>query len=619
MIGQPETKKQASAWLTQRALHLLRPLMGVINPEQAKLNLEGRASDHDARADRLESFARPFHLYALLLGHLGDEMPEENASWQTQLSQCLANGANRSHPAYWGPSTNFHQHVVEMGLLVLSLEICRKQFWDALDPAARKITLDWLETARSVAMHWNNHMFFGIFILEFLKKEGRGRSGDQALIDGWFRELESMYRAEGWFRDGLNDSADYYNAYAFHYYGLNWSLFFGDDQHQRHQFWADRASLFLDSIQFAFASNGGVPNFGRSQTYRFATLAPFGPAIQLGCCPIPDSQVRRLAEDHLDFFLKKEIYTPEGWLNIGWTDENTAIAETYSCVSSTYWAAKGFSLLLLPLDHPFWETETADTNETYIDGERHANSVGLSFRRFDGDTELINTGSAISGMNLRFFAAKWSKFTYRASAGVVLPHKDNLHPLDLALVANFGSVRMGRHITNPIEFGEHFARCAYTLGDKNHDDMVAVETLIAWRGPWIYIEHIVDSTADCVLRQGGFALGYPASSVPTESRLGEQSLKLSTDGNVSMLQPLTGFQSTEIDGDQIGSGRRHTLYPHHTIPVAVAPIEGGQSRIDCLIYFGPPGDRAAPWSAQTNGDTLLLRHPHYDEWNPHNA
>ncbi len=465
-------------------------------------------------------------------------------------------------------------------------------------------------------MHWNNHMFFGIFALEFLHKEGRARPGDKTLIQSWLRELQTMYRGGGWFRDGLNDSADYYNAYAFHYYGLNWALFYGHNDPEQCEYWTNRAEKFLSGFQYLFAQDGGVPNFGRSQTYRFATIAPYGPAIMLDCCPTVHSQVRRLTEDHLDFFLQKDVLTPEGWLSIGWTDENPAIAETYSCVSSTYWAAKGFSLLLLPREHPFWQTEAATKAEAYPDGHQQVASVGLTFRRFSGDTEIINTGSAIALMNLRYFASKWSKLAYRASAGTVLPDQENPHPLDLSLVAEFGDLRLGRHLTYPIMFGADFARCAYTLGHKTFDEMVAVETHLAWRGPWLYVAHNIHASAPCTLKQGGFALGFDDFKTVTTDNHQVDRIAITGLQSTSVLQTIDGFQTCFSTPDCVGSKRRHTLCQHHLIPATEASVAAGKSTLACLIYFGPTGAQASQWTAHNNNNSLLFTHPLYDDWNP---
>jgi hypothetical protein len=46
---------------------LLAPLAALMRPGRADLPLPGRPSDHDAQADRLESFARPLFLAALYL------------------------------------------------------------------------------------------------------------------------------------------------------------------------------------------------------------------------------------------------------------------------------------------------------------------------------------------------------------------------------------------------------------------------------------------------------------------------------------------------------------------------------------------------------------------------
>src|SRR5581483_1761484 len=49
------------------ARHLLEPLAALMSPGRADIPIKGAASDHDAQADRLESFARPLTLAAFLL------------------------------------------------------------------------------------------------------------------------------------------------------------------------------------------------------------------------------------------------------------------------------------------------------------------------------------------------------------------------------------------------------------------------------------------------------------------------------------------------------------------------------------------------------------------------
>ncbi|MBC2595449.1 DUF2264 domain-containing protein [Ruficoccus amylovorans] len=580
----PRRESTGSLWLSERALRLLTPVMACIEPERARIALHGRASDHDARADRLESVARPFHLYALLGRHAPEQLPE---SWHASFSACLDHGTCPESSTYWGEATNFHQLVVEMGLLVLSLEISREHFWSTLEPGLRERVLDWLESARGVAMHWNNHLFFGIFILEFLRREGRAHHEDTALIEQHFRELESMHRGRGWFRDGLNDSSDFYNAYAFHYYGLSWCYFFADRDDERRKRWMDWGQAFLTSYPTLFASNGAVPGFGRSQIYRFASLAPFGPALALNCCPLDASIVRRIVQTHLDYFLEADAFTAEGWLNIGWTTPLPAIAESYSCTASCYWAAKGFSLLLLPPEHSFWRAEPADTQTAYPDATHPLPGVGLTLRRFGGDSEIINTGTAVSLMNLRYFAAKWSKLAYRASSGTVLPCPAHPWPADLALIAEAEGTRFGRHLTYATEFGENSARCVYALGEKTHRFVARVDTRISWEGAWLLVEHEIEANGPCRLIQGGFALGYAPGEAPEPFPL-ERGLSVRTpDGRHSLLLDVDGFDTFSLDHCAPDAGQLHTLYPLHTIPLASAQMRGEKLHLSCLIYSGP--------------------------------
>src|SRR5207237_294007 len=59
--------------------HLVEPLAALMHPARADLPITGPASDHDAQADRLESFARPLLLAAHYL-QSAPELPSGNIS-----------------------------------------------------------------------------------------------------------------------------------------------------------------------------------------------------------------------------------------------------------------------------------------------------------------------------------------------------------------------------------------------------------------------------------------------------------------------------------------------------------------------------------------------------------
>src|SRR5436309_11670900 len=95
------------------ARRLLEPLAALMQPGRADIPIAGAASDHDAQADRLESFARPLTLAAFFLQsapHDDDgELRTRLAAW---FRAGLVAGTDPKSPQYWGPDANFHQHHV---------------------------------------------------------------------------------------------------------------------------------------------------------------------------------------------------------------------------------------------------------------------------------------------------------------------------------------------------------------------------------------------------------------------------------------------------------------------------------------------------------------------------
>jgi len=263
-----------------RAWSLLSPLANLMEGGRADLPIEGKASDHDLNADRLESYARPLLLFAHWRYSLNQNPDAGNdcdyAAMEQWFRQALLVGTDPESKHFWGWSSNFHQHSVEMGLLAIGLELSRDWLWSSFSKADQKQVLKWLESDVGNGHHWNNHMFFGIFVMEFLLRENFGFSSYRSVIDRWFKDLEEMYLGDGWFMDGMNQSVDFYNAYAWHYYSLWWIRLYGDANPARCEWWTDKADLFLENYPLFFSANGEQPAFGRSITYRFNATAPFG-------------------------------------------------------------------------------------------------------------------------------------------------------------------------------------------------------------------------------------------------------------------------------------------------------------------------------------------------------
>lgn len=604
---------------TRKLLEALVPYMA---DGAADIPIEGQASDHDAQADRLESFARPLLLAAHWLQSA--EHPDDE-ELRTKLSgwfqQGLAIGSDPASPHYWGPDANYHQHHVEIGLLAIALQIAPKQLWEPLEPAVKDQVAAWLGTARGNGIVNNNHYFMGIHILEFLIAEGYGRSTDRVAIDTFLDRLEFMHRGGGWFEDGINQAYDHYNAYAFHFYGLWWTKLHGAAQPERAQRWKDWARLFVRDYRHFFAASGEHPAFGRSITYRFNGINVFGLAVALDATDLPLGQLRRLCTRNYDFFMNKPIMQSQGLLSIGWHDEFPDLGETYSCGGSPYWSAKGLSPLLLPPDHAFWNCEEEPLPSEEGDHTCNVPAAGLTVRSVGGEVEILNSGSQISNVNLRYGAWKWSKTAYRTGVDFTLSRPNQTTwSIDSALTLALPDGRnYGRHSTVTIEMDHDHVRYISNLGFKHDQVNCSVDTAVWWKAGWILQVHAYENRQPGVLTLGGYALSSRDASTLSTAGDGERQEVWSGDQG-SILQPLTSFAGHSWEKRTDDSIlRTHLRAPFHATPYvfteAIGSAAGESGVLAALAWTGTDRGEAAAWTVTSSAaGSLTLNHPQLGDW-----
>jgi len=596
------------------ARRLLEPLAALMEPGHASLPIAGNASDHDAQADRLESFARPLTLAAFWLKAAAD--PADGAfrarvtAW---FREALVLGTDHASPEYWGPDASYHQHHVEMGLMAIALQIAPRDLWEPLGDDARAQVARWFATCRGGGIVNNNHLFMSVHILEFLGKHGHEHRTDRAVITAHLDQLETMHRGGGWFEDGINQAYDHYNAYAFHFYGLMWTHLHGAKDEARAERWREWARMFVDDYQHFFAASGEHPAFGRSITYRFNCLNVFGLALAEGCTSVAPGVLRRLCTRNLDFFLSRPIYQEQGCLAAGFTDRFDRIIEQYSCAASPYWAAKGFTPLLLPPDHAFWNDA-----ELPMPAERGFVRVmkapGLVTRSLPGgEVEILNAGSMVGNTQLRYGAWKWSKLSYRTGVHFTyaFPEISNVSP-DSALTAQLDDGRLfGRHSTVAVELADDHLGYAYNLGFKTGQVNTGVETFVFWRAGWLLHVHHVEARQPVVLRLGGFALPLNSSEVQRDSLTA-----FSPDGRGTALQLLHGEARPTWDLRLDNSTeRRHVAAPYHATPLFETPRVSGRMTLAALSWAGTDRAEAAPWRVVSGAAVnWKLSHPELGLW-----
>ncbi|MEO6002272.1 MAG: DUF2264 domain-containing protein [Opitutus sp.] len=603
---------------------LLEPLAALMQEGHADLAIRGRASDHDAQADRLESFARPLLLAAFYL-QSEPEASGDDVAFRTRLAQWfragLVLGSTPGGPQAWGPDANYHQHHVEMGLMAIALQLARASLWDPLPANERAQIGAWFATCRGSGIVNNNHLFMSVHILEFLRVAGFPHRTDGAVITAHLQQLETMHRGGGWFEDGINQAYDHYNAYAFHFYGLMWARLHGGTNPVRAQRWHDWARLFVRDYQYFFAATGEHPAFGRSITYRFNAINVFGLALAESCTELAPGMLRRLCTRNLEFFLSRPITQEQGCLSSGFTDRFDEIVEPYSCAASPYWAAKGFTPLLLPSSHPFWQDEEAplpaETGFVQV-----MTTPGLVTRSLPGgEIELLNAGSMVGNTQTRYGPWKWSKLAYRTGVHFNYSFPEaSTFSLDSALTAEFPDGRIiGRHSTVAVEMDHAHVGYSYNLGSKHGQLNTSVETFVWWHHGWLLHLHLVNARQPVVLRLGGFALPLNASEVPTltYTHLPARVLEANTaDGRRTVLQPLLGTSAQEWDGRlTAATPRRHVAAPFDITPVLRTNQLTGPWVLAALAWSGADVAEAAPWAIESAAaEEWKLSHPQLGVW-----
>lgn len=600
----------------------LRPLAKLMKPGKADLPILGKASSHGAQADRLESFSR----VCLWAAHWLQATPTTHpvsppdslsrptiADW---FRQGLLLGTNPSSSEFWGPTADHHQHTVEMAALVLALEIARESLWDPLSLKEKEQVAKWLASLRGTKLHPNNHLFFGVLTLSFLEKEDFGQKTDSHQIGAWLDALESMAIGRGWFRDGSNETVDYYNAYAFHYYGLWWGRLFGQNDPARTQRWQDFSREFLPDYAHFYAASGENVPFGRSLTYRFSAVAPFALAELCGCSPLPPGQARRICSKNLQFFWSHPIRQSQGTLSLGWTDEFVPLAERYSCGGSPYWAAKGLSALLLTPSAPFWQQEDKPIPSEASDFTRPLPSAELVVRGVSGEVELLNAGTAISKSNTVFGPYKWGKLSYRTGTGFEIQLPEGPYPIDASLTAQMANGDLhGRQQTRSLAIEENHLACRYPLGES-----VQIETHLWWNGPWQLQLHRYKVGEKCRLLLGGQSLSAKEmEELKEKSSFPTLSWKNCT--HQAILQSLHGFAKGGSRRVSSGQQPRTHLYAPNSVTLLLETDFISDNGWVAALHAAAPVSiplgrwehteaRACSWSLKNQkGEIWSIRHP----------
>ncbi|WP_299991168.1 DUF2264 domain-containing protein [uncultured Bacteroides sp.] len=322
--------------------------------------------------------------------------------------QQLRNMNDPSKPGYiqhrkGGPS----QTLVEFGALALSLTVMPEIIWDPLTQEEKDALAALMLSYGNGPTIDSNWRFFNIFVLSFFKDHGY--EVKEGYLDEQLNKSLEKYRGCGWYND--SPAYDYYSMWAFQMYGMIWAHYYGD------KFNPEAGRRFVNNFRdlvpnypYMFAKDGRMNMYGRSITYRIATVVPFPLMGWLDDDTINYGWMRRIASSTLLQFLKNPSLLEDRVPTLGFYGAFEPAVQIYSCRGSVYWMGKAFLGLLLPADNPFW---TATENNGPWEKELEPGKVYNKF--MEGSNTLVtnypNSGcSEIRAWCHEKVADDWQKF-----------------------------------------------------------------------------------------------------------------------------------------------------------------------------------------------------------------
>lgn len=252
-----------------------------------------------------------------------------------------------------GPS----QNLVEFGALSLSLFAAPEVLWNPLTPqqkdALAALMLSYGD-GPTVASNWK---FFNIFVLSFFKD--KGYTVNEKLLVEYLEKSLQHYRGSGWYNDA--PAYDYYSMWAFQMYGPLWAEFFGK------RYYPDYAAKFManfsdvkNNYPYLFSKDGKMIMWGRSISYRIASIVPFALTGYEHDTTINYGWMRRIASGVMLQFLQHPEFLKDGVPTLGFYGPFEPAVQPYSCRGSVYWMGKAFFALLIPDSNPFWTAKEND-------------------------------------------------------------------------------------------------------------------------------------------------------------------------------------------------------------------------------------------------------------------
>ncbi len=567
---------------------LFDPLLPYFSASGARVHLGATSAHFDAAAADLEGFARPLWGLVPLVAGGGDF-----AHWDL-YRRGLAAGTDPAHPDYWGAIGDVDQRQVELAAISFALMLVPQHIWDPLDEAAKARVADYLISARNHRFVDSNWRFFRVLIDLALTKCGISFSplDTRTYLDG----IERFSLDTGWYRDGPIRSADHYIPFAFHYYGLLYSVL-ADDPERGERF-RNRASLFAKAIRHWYGPDGSALPYGRSLVYRFAHAGFWGALAFADVEALPWAEIKGYYLRNLRWWAHQPIFDRDGVLSVGYAYPNLMVSEGYNSLGSPYWAMKAFLPLALPQTHPFWTAEEAEPE--VFDTPVPLEEPGMVVQHLKGHNVALASGQDYRHQ-WRGMAEKYCKFAYSTRYGFSIEASDR--HFDTAASDNMLSFSEDGIHVRMRETSEDARIAGNVLFARWRPcEDVVVETFLVPVGRWHLRLHEVTTPYALEVVEGGFAVPKPDFGA-FETDTAGQWAEVRTKTDMSVLvgydertpRVISPFSNTNV------------MAARTLVPQLRGRLDAGTTRLAVAVLAMPSGPNEATPSRPDLPDVDSLR------------
>lgn len=451
--------------------------------------------------------------FSRMLWGAGPAVGQLDDTWFDEITSGILEGTDPRSEHYWGDIHARDQRMVEMPAIALALLYDDNKLWKAFEKDQQHQIMGWLSQIFRHESPDGNWQFFKVIVAIVSRKL------DYAIHTRFEQEakekIDHCYLEDGWYQDSSRGRQDYYTPFAFHYYGLIYSVLAPEDPISA--VFRERAKEFVGQFIHFFDEDGANIPFGRSMIYRHAASAFWSAVVYADLCPDKIGEIKGIIQRNLAWWIQKPIFDAEGLLTMGYAYPQLTLTEPYNSSVSPYWSNKVFLLLSLPEGHPFWSAEAMAYPE--VPAATLLKSPNLLAVHDNGHSFLLNAGQP--GPNYHAATTeKYLKFAYSSRFGFSIPRGTQLKEeavMDSMLgIQNCDTkITISRNGQSVEETGPFFVRnqvADIEMADefvastwKVNADMSIRTWLVAING-WQIRLHRVSAEKKCTVYETGFAV-----------------------------------------------------------------------------------------------------------------